>query len=207
VLTANAPIRPVSIAVLLICLLAGCGGGSTPVRHYVINSVTTSDYPAAPSGTAPVVEIMDLSIPQYLERAPIATRIGDNRLHLSETARWGENLRKNLLRALAGNLSSALGSDHVGTPLSRSSSTPDVRLQLHIEQFEKDAAGIVRLQARWQLSDGATNQPFANHSASLAADVSRDAGDYDAIVADMQSVFSDLGFRIAESILSAESAH
>lgn len=205
-LSADLPIRPFSITLLLICLLAGCGGGAIPVRHYVINSVTTADYPAAPSGKMPVVEIMDLSIPQYLERAPIATRISDNRLHLSETARWGENLRKNLLRALAGNLSSALGTDHVGTPLSRSSSAPDVRLQLHIEQFEKDAGGIVRLQARWQLSDGATNQPFANHSASLAGDVSRDADDYDAIVQDMQSVFSNLGLRIAESIVSAESA-
>ena len=65
---------------------------------------------------------------------------------------WGENLRKNLLRTMSRTLSQLLSTLDIGTPLNRSASLPDYRVQIHIEQFELESNDKVKLVARWQLS-------------------------------------------------------
>ena len=47
-------------------------------------------------------------------------------------------MRKNLLRTMARNLSKLLTTIDIGTPLNRSASTPDYRIQIYIDQFEQD---------------------------------------------------------------------
>lgn len=189
--------RPVAFLVLL-GLLAGCGGGDAAIRYYVIDPVPAAALVTGHSG--PAVEILDLTIPQYLERFNIATRRGENRLVFSETRQWGGNLRKNLMRTMARNLSALLASADISTPLNRSASRPDYRLQVNIEQFERGTDGRIRLAARWQISDG-DGRALAMHSADLRGDDVTVVGDYDAIVADMQRQYGQLCHAVAESIL------
>ena len=187
-----------SCLLTLVLLLGACGGGSSAVRYYLIDPV---EYPTAEStgDKGPVVEILEVHVPQYLERFHIATRRESNQLYFADTRQWGENLRKNLLRTLATNLSELLGTNDIGTPLNRSMSLPDYRIQVHIEQFERDSDGIVRLIARWQVS-GKSNTPLTTLKAELQAAGPSSEEDYDAIVADMQKLFGELSRRIAESI-------
>lgn len=184
----------------LLSLFAGCmGGGAGPVRYYLIDPVP-ADEPQTEADVSLAVEILDLHVPQYLDRFHIATRSGENRLSFSDQHQWGESLRKNLLRTLARNLSQRLNTVDVATPLNRSSSRPDVRMQVHIEQFELDADGFVKLAARWQITDGGSNEPLAIRRAGLTGDAVVPHNDYTAIVADMRSLFGRLSRLIAESI-------
>lgn len=188
---------------LLGCVLCGClGGGGNSVRYYLIDPVEIdADADQSPGKLA--VEITDLHIPQYLERFQIVTRDGDNQLHLSENNQWGENLRKNLMRTLSQNLAGRLATIDIGTPLNRSASMPDYRIQVYITRFERGVDGVVRLAARWQISDG-SEQVLGMHSSDLDSGSTVDENDYAGTVASMQDLYSQLCVKIADSVIAEE---
>lgn len=194
--------RHVLLLLLVPLLLASCSGGGPAVRYYLVDPVDYTDTPVAPD-TGPIIEILEVQVPQYLERFHIATRREENQLHFAETSQWGENLRKNLLRTLARNLAQLLGSNDVSTPLNRSMSLPDYRIQVHIEQFERDSDGIVRLAARWQVSGAKSVVPVMTLKEDLQGDGRVAENDYDGIVAVMQQLFGQLSQKIAESVQKA----
>ncbi len=191
-------------ALMLLMLLTACSGGGNkvPTKYYLIDPVEhdalnfTSDKPLA-------IEIIDVHIPQYLERFHIATRVGENRLKFSETNQWGENLRKNLMRTLSRNLSILLSTQDISTPLNRSSSLPDYRVQLYIEQFELGVDQKVSLAARWQISATDTPEPLAIHNQEMIGSAI-EVNDYDQMVTSMRQLYGDLSKIIAESILAEE---
>jgi len=186
-------------------MLTGCfgaGGKKVITKYYLIDPVELealnfiSDKPLA-------IEIIDVHIPQYLERFQIATRIGGNRLKFSESNQWGENLRKNLMRTLSRNLSRLLSTQDIGTPQNRSSSSPDYRVQLYIEQFERDADHKVRLSARWQISGRESSEPLGVYSHEMVSPEIED-DDYDQMVTLMRQLYGELSSKIAESIVFEE---
>jgi len=188
---------------LLASVLSGClGGGGNGVRYYLIDPMDI-DAGTDQSARKLAIEISDLHIPQYLERFQIVTRDGDNRLYLSENNQWGENLRKNLMRTLSQNLAGRLATIDIGTPLSRSASMPDFRIQIYISRFERGVDGVVRLNARWQISDG-SEQVLGMHNSDLDSGSTVDEHDYAAIVAAMQDLYAQLCTKIADSIIAQE---
>ncbi|RKZ70534.1 MAG: hypothetical protein DRQ48_06225 [Gammaproteobacteria bacterium] len=204
-LTSNYSIlKLVFSTLMLVIFLAACSGGGNKVatKYYLIDPV---DYDALNFSSAKplAIEIIDVHIPQYLERFHIATRVGENRLKFSESNQWGENLRKNLMRTLSRNLSRLLSTQDIGTPLNRSSSLPDYRVQLYIEQFEPGIDNMVRLAARWQISATDTLEPLAIYNEELlGAAIEQD--NYEQMVTSMRQLFGELSMKIAESILAEE---
>jgi len=193
------------VLVLLLCgLLTGClGGGSKNIVHYYLVDPVAVDAAELDAGNQLAIELIDLNIPQYLQRFQIVTRNGENRMRFSESHQWGENLRKNLLRTLAINLTTRLSTIDIGSPINRSASLPDYRVHVHIGQFERTSNGKVQLSASWQLSD-AEEESLGTHYASLHSDDQIKDGDYDQIVADMQELFAGLCDQISASILALE---
>ena len=187
------------------CLLSAClgGGASTPIRYYLLDPAEYDS--SAAQGVRPLsIEIIDLQIPQYLERFHIATRRDESCLKFSECNQWGENLRKNLLRTMARNLSFLLTTIDIGTPLNRSSSQPDYRIQIHIEQFEQQTDGKVKLVARWQLSTTDQSESLGVFGAEFESQQTVMHGDYDQMVAVMRLQFGELSKRVADSIIAQE---
>lgn len=184
--------------------LSGCfgGGGSTRVNYYLVDPVPGTAIPQEDDWQL-AIEILDLHIPQYLQRFQLVTRDGDNRIRLSQSSQWAENLRKNLLRTLAANLATRLSTIDIGTPLNRSASIPDYRLHVHVTRFERDADGQVQLTGRWQVAD-ADEKDLGMYYARLSGEHNISANDYDQVVADMQSLFGDFCDRIAQSIRKLE---
>ncbi len=184
-------------ALLLTALtLSGCMGGPGPARYYLVS--TDAPTPEANADSAVAIQIIDLVVPQYLDRLYVVKRDADNRLSFSEAHQWGENLRKNLLRNLALNLSASLNTVHVGTPLVRTARQPDYNLLLVLTQFELSPANEVVLSARWQLSRAADASPVISRSLRLTQPAAAD--DYDALVAVMSRVFSQLCVQIAATV-------
>jgi uncharacterized protein len=194
-----------AILLLLLCgLLSGClgGGAKNVVRYYLVDPIAGGT-PVLNGENQLAIEIIDLHIPQYLERFQIVTRNGDNRMRFSESNQWGEHLRKNLMRTLAINLANRLSTLDIGTPLNRSATLPDYRIHVHVGQFELDSNGKVQLAARWQLTN-AEEEELGMHYASLQSDARIEEGDYDQIVADMQELFARFCDQIASSIIALE---
>jgi uncharacterized lipoprotein YmbA len=191
-------------ALMLSIFLAACSGGGTKIatKYYLIDPV---EYDAlnVTSDKLLAIEIIDVHIPQYLERFHIATRVGENRLKFSESNQWGENLRKNLMRTLSRNLSRLLSTQDIGTPLNRSSSLPDYRVQLYIEQFEPGIDNMVKLAARWQISATDTPEPLAIYNEEILG-VAIEQNNYEQMVTSMRQLFGELSVKIAESILAEE---
>ena len=182
---------------LLTLLLTACGSsGDVEVRYYLVTPV---DDPGINYSSDTAVEIMDLEIPQYLERFQIASRRSNNQLAFSNAHQWAENLRKNLSRTLARNLSIYLMTSDVGTPRNRSLSTPDVRVKVYLEQFERGADGYVTLVARWQLVDGG-GKTLLTRSDRFVSTNTVPAPDYAGTVAAMGGLFAELSSAIAAAI-------
>lgn len=200
----NSILKIVCSALTLVLILAACSGGGKKIatKYYLIDPVEygalniTSDKPL-------IIEIIDVHIPQYLERFHIATRIGENRLKFSESNQWGENLRKNLMRTLSRNLSRLLSTQDIGTPLNRSSSLPDYRIQVYIEEFELGVDNKVRLAARWQISAAGTLEPLAIYNEEMLGSA-LEKNNYEQMVTSMQQLYGELSVKVAESILAEE---
>ena len=193
------------VLLYVVCLLSGCigGGAATPVRYYLVDPV---EYPSASLKVVRQLnlEIINLHIPQYLERFHIATRSNESRLEFSESNQWGENLRKNLLRTMARNMSRLLSTIDIGTPLNRSSSLPDYRVQIHIDQFEQGIDNKVKLVARWQLSGGSKSESLGVFSAELKSQKTIEEKNFDQMVSAMRQLYGELSERVAETIIAQE---
>lgn len=186
--------------IVAILLLAGCGAAPTVIQYYVIDPVPMT---AIANLDDKSVQVLDLRLPQYLERFQLARRIGDNRLVFESNQQWGENLRKNLYRTLARNLAEALGTADLGTAISRSMAPPDYVLRVSIESFEQGADGRVQLAARYQVSHGE-----ALVTRDFQSQVDRDSGDsFGAIVADMRALFGELSMDIATTVSQIAGPH
>ena len=187
--------------IISIFILTGCTGKEAkPTQYYVIDPGKYSNAPLTQK-TDIKLEVIDLQLPQYLERFHIATREEVNRLRFSDTHQWAENFRKNLIRTLSRNLSSLLNTNDIATPLGRSASVADYRVQVYLEQFEQQIDNSISLVARWQVSSQAQSEPLGIYSADLKGGNELTEGDYDAMVTEMSQQFSELSRLIAKSIL------
>lgn len=195
--------RPSLILALLVALLAlaGCGGGAT-VHYYVIDPEPGPVLRSASESGAPLaLEIVDVEVPQYLERFQLATRSAGNEIDYAEAHQWSEPLRKTLARVLAEHLSAVLDTPDVATPQARLASTPQLRLLVHVDRFERGTDGRVELRGRWQLTDAEDGRVLATEIARLDGGVRIADGDRAALVASMQARFGEFAQRIARSIV------
>lgn len=179
--------------------LAACSNTGVAIHYYLIDPI---DQAPLSSGSTLSIHISDLTIPQYLDRFQIVRRHG-NQLILSETDQWAENLRKNLLRTLARNLSSLLNTPDVGTATSRSASSADYHLKVRIEQFEQNATGDVILSGRYQVRRSQDKLATLTKQ-FLLTERAVSTGNTEFIVQSMQTQFNDLCIELAQSVLDLE---
>lgn len=183
--------------VVTMVLLAGCSSSADTVRYYLIEPVSVA---GATNGGDMSIEIVDLEIPQYLERLQIASRRPDSQLVFAATHQWGESLRKNLIRALARNLTNLLGTTAIGTPVNRLSSLPVYRLTVYLERFERGADGYVHLLARWQLIHRETSDTIINSSNKYMSEHRIDSRDYAGTVFAMSELLGEFSQTVAHRI-------
>jgi uncharacterized lipoprotein YmbA len=181
-------------AVLL--LVAGCA--SDPVTRYYTLAATV---PASAPAAKPVaVVIRDLRLPQYLERTQIVTRASDHRLVMAEYDLWAGDLRQDMTRALTENLARLLGSDRVVAAPHTLRLQPDVRVEVEVQRFERDASGKVQLAARWWLTRGSDGTLLASPVTTLSGTPLAGTAGFEAVVASMGAVYAELAQEIARSI-------
>ena len=140
----------------LFCLLLLTGCGRTqPISYYQLTSLEDSQHAfVSPVTTATVViGIGPVSLPDYLDRPQLVTRLTPNQLQLSDRHRWAEPLSQNIPRVLGENLSRLLGTSRILLFPWPSANKPDYQLLVELLNFENENDGTAYLVARWTLKD------------------------------------------------------
>ena len=189
--------------VLLLLVLTGCIGTRpvTPTHYYLINPAAYDAALAETGEAALSVDIAALRLPRYLEKPQIVVRDSRNRLTMAEYHQWAGNLRKNLMRTLAGNLAFLLDTPNVTMAPFRPQVAPDARVEVEIMGFEADEAGVVKLSVQWRLSRGKTfsmarMSEFAGSGSSGPAATMHT----DRVVRDMETLWGDFARELADEI-------
>ena len=188
-----------AVAALVSSVVSLSGCASDPVtRYYVLAASAPSAARAAEKPVA--VVIRDVRLPQYLERSQIVTRGSESRLLMADYELWAGDLRQDMTRVLAENLARLLPSDRVVAAPHTLKLQPDVRLELEVLRFERDALGKVELSARWWITRGTDGALLASPGATLSGTPLGANASYDAVVASMSAVYAQLAQEIARSI-------
>jgi uncharacterized lipoprotein YmbA len=199
------------LCITLITLTSCSSKTRSSVKYYLIDPVAQNALPRIEEHqdnveSAPVaagelrIQIIDVNIPQYLERFQIAQRVKQNQLTFSDSHQWAENLQKNLLRTMERNLSLLLDSADISTPVARSSSTPDYALNVFIEQFDQDPQGRVVLVVRYQVSRSTSQEVLVTARFKQVGSVTA-KGNYADMIASMQAIYNALCVDIATSLI------
>ncbi|MGF6602053.1 putative lipoprotein YmbA [Paraburkholderia sp. GAS448] len=136
----------------LLCLLAALeigtlGGCSSPrAGFYTLSSDATLERsgPAVPIG----IVVGPVTVPELVDRPQMVTRVSDNQVAVNEFARWGESLKSNIPRAIAGNLVQLLGTGNVSV-FPQGGEAGGYRVSVAILRFDSVPGDSVTIDALW----------------------------------------------------------
>ena len=149
----------------MIALASGCSvlePQEDHTRYFVLTPTSgeNSTPPAKAVSTSHdlLVGLGPITLPQYLERPEVITRLSDTEFSASNNDRWGEPLDASVLRVLAQDLASHLpNSEIVAFPWSKKAPI-DYRISVEFRRLERTADGRTVVQAVWTLRTGSDNR-------------------------------------------------
>lgn len=177
---------------------AGClfSPKQIPWRYYTLR--TTVEAASAPRGLR--IGLGPISLPGYLDRTALATRVNPEEVRYATLDRWAEPLSQQFLRTLAEDLGNAAGTTHVVAYPWYPSTPLDVAVRVDVLAFETDATGTARLVATWTIRDVRTQTTRVTER-SVLSEVGQ-PGDSDAGVAALSRLVGELARRIADTLPS-----
>ncbi|MGE5202593.1 MAG: membrane integrity-associated transporter subunit PqiC [Acidobacteriota bacterium] len=149
---------------LLLAPLAACGG-SKPVHLYVL-SATADRAPSASAASGAALGVGPVTLPKYLDRPQIVSRVAGNSLDQSEFEQWGGDLNDNITRVLAANLGTLLNTDRVSLYPWKGIAPIDFQVSMDITRFEQDVDGSVVLDVFWSIASPAKDKVLLMQRAS-----------------------------------------
>ncbi|MEO4045552.1 PqiC family protein [Pseudomonas sp. CAU 1711] len=175
---------------LALLLLAGCASGPPPQFYQL---------PAPPlnaAGPGPAVLLGPLQLADYLQRENLLQRHSEQRLEVSQQARWAGSLKDDVGRLLLATLAERLPSDNLALYPDRVGFAADAQLLVQITRLDSGPAQPAVLEARWRLLDGDGRQ---RGSDLLRLEQPHD-GSLDGQVAAQGLLLRRLGERLAEAV-------
>ncbi len=158
---------------VLTLIVAGCSVlGPLPdrSRYYTVTSVAPPQSNPLDSTVAPHAKLYGLgpiTLPAYLDRREIATRVSATEVTYSRTGRWAEPLAVTVETALLQNLSERLPSDNVVAYPWTGGAQVDYQIAVSVQQFEPDTSGNGLLHARWLITDPRSGERLANRNTEI----------------------------------------
>jgi uncharacterized lipoprotein YmbA len=149
------------LAALSGALLTACG--SSPKASFYTLGPDPTLAPLTPSKPANVV-VSPVTVPDLLDRPQIVTRRGDNQVTLDEFARWGQPLKGDIARAIAGNLTTLLGSDRVSIFDTGLDAARTWRVRVDVIRFDAVPSESVTIEALWTVLPPGKAAPVAGKS-------------------------------------------
>lgn len=184
----------------LLAMLAGCA--AAPHSRFYILSPLSTDTAVHPGGSATVIGVGPVELPDYLNRPQIAVRSGPYELRYNEIRRWAEPLQDNVTGVLAENLARLVPSDRVARfPWGRTT-TVAFQVVANISRFDADENGTVVLSASWKVYRGEGRENVAEKTSVIRESIGN-SNDYSEIVAAQSRALDVLSREIAAAIRNA----
>ena len=194
---------PLTASMLTLSLALGACGSDKPTRLYVLSSMTQA--PAGTPATNAAIGVGPVTLPKYLDRPQIVTRISDNSLAQSDLDQWGGDLNDNITRVVASNLSRLLGTERVSLYPWKDQAPVTYQVSIDIIKFEKEPDGSTVLSAFWSLaspSDGSVKLMQQSTYRDAGAAAAAGGNPYDGTVAAMSRDLEALSKDIAKAIVA-----
>jgi uncharacterized lipoprotein YmbA len=190
--------RHLAFAVILaLSSSAGCSllRGPTPPKteFYVLSVVPQAD--RAVDRSRLVLGLGPVTLPPYLNRPEMVSRVAPNQLSFDEFNRWGEPLKDNFINVLASELDGQLGLERVVRYPWYSTTVMNYVVVVAVQRFESQPDGDVVLDARWGIGDRQGNT-VANRDSHF----SRPGGSPAVVAAAMSALVGDLANEIAAAV-------
>ncbi|OHE73587.1 MAG: hypothetical protein A2007_04100, partial [Verrucomicrobia bacterium GWC2_42_7] len=188
-----------SLLLLMLCSLpSGCLNFKPAVdtsRFYVLRSVASSSN-AERSIATPLV-VGKVTLPDYMDRAPIVTLLQHGQLNISESNRWAEDITKDVTRVMVQNFIKLINSDRVALKEQKRLDAPFYELSMTVLDFIYNTENKkVILEAKWTIADSTKKILIEKvHKFSVPAEK-----DYPAIVDAMSQSLSRLCSKIIREI-------
>lgn len=195
-----------SMAAVLVAelLLLGCGTLSPKPdlsRFFTLSALTQTEPNAAkqPSRTPGIsLGVGPITLPGYLDRQEIVSRIAQNQLILSENDRWAEPLDENVARVLSQNIALLLRAERINAypwPVDRK---PLYQVEIEVLRFETDAEHQAQLSTRWAVRNTSRRDSIQYHETRLSRPAQ--GRSTAASVAALSEALADLSREIAAAI-------
>lgn len=172
-----------------------------PSKFFVLAPVGAAANPIAPAGLTassnPTIGIGPIKLPEYLDRDEVVTRVGPNRLELSDQDRWAEPLDNNFKQVLAQDLTQSLGTHSIAFYPWPGTTRVDYQVRIDVYRFETDFSANAQLVAHWQVLDGSGKLLYANDS-----NLSEQAQPGEPVAAALSRTVDGLARQIASAIQS-----
>jgi uncharacterized lipoprotein YmbA len=141
---------PGALVVVWLTATSCLGPRSDPSTFFVLSATVA---PAAEDPVPVTLGLGPVTLPGYLTRSEIATRVSDNQLAYAETARWAEPLTDSVIRSLRENLVRLLRPERVILHPWYLSEGVDYEIAIDIARLESDTTlRSATLIATWSVN-------------------------------------------------------
>lgn len=191
-------IKRITIAAITLsvaaALLSGCSR-SPQVTFYTLGSDSkiSALNPATP---APSVSVVNVTLPELVDRPQLVERLAANRVEILETHRWAEPLKNGIARLLAENLGGRLESNLVTAYPQQAPGEPDYKVFIDIRRFES-TGNAVSVDAFWSIRSTAATKPASGRS---QLNESKNGDGYEALISAYNRAIVAVGSDIAQAI-------
>lgn len=196
-------IRGVCMVTILMVSVSACAN-TQPTHFYLLSAMQTSEsstmLDAKNSGIS--LGLGPISLPKYLDRPQIVTRISSHEIDLAEFHKWAEPLKDNLVSVLHKNLSMLLSTNRIVEYPWNRSNLPDYQLSLEVLQFDGTKNQEASLSVRWRLA-GEDGNKVLQEKTSQFSEIIR-GSDYEDLVEAMSRMLATFSKEIAD-VLYAKS--
>ena len=185
---------------LCVVLTAGLGAcaSSPPLRYYSLDDGRPMAM-GSPAGVS--VAIVEVKLPELVDRPQLLVRTAGHRVQFSENDRWAEPLRRQVPRLLARDLSVALDSGRVvALGIDAREFDIDFRVVVDVQHLEVVSGQRVELDAVWRVETRKGHAFFGRSLAWQGLDATTAPDAHAAAVDAERRAFRDLAENIAAGI-------
>ena len=184
--------------------ISGCAN-TQPTHFYLLRAMDSSkNFASLKIKTSGVsLGLGPISIPKYLDRPQIVTRVSSHEIDLAEFHKWAAPLKENVSQVLEENLSTLLGTEGIVSYPWNRGNLPDYQLSLDILQLDGMNNQEALLKVRWKLI-GNDGKSVLHKKSSQFSEVLR-GSDYEDLVEAMSRMLTAFSQEIA-NVLNVRSS-
>jgi uncharacterized lipoprotein YmbA len=190
-----------AVALALVAGQSGCLFHGRPDSYFTL---APSAEPAVKAAGSLTVGLGPVTLPGYLSRAGLMTRVDGTQVRFAEGERWAEPLGRQFIDTLREDLSRALGGAQVIDYPWYPSVAIDVTVVVTVLAFEVDTTGAATLNADWTVRNlRSRGAGYEGQSAILEpAAVTSGKANSDAAVAALSRALGRFSRELAEAIVT-----